>query len=200
MVAGDPVPWSDSRVPEALRTVVNFCIGAGVYREFKGATVGHFACKLDDQTFLTSIRRSNFNDLPKTGLVLVKTDGPDTVIAYGAKPSVGGQSQRTIFRDHEGMDCVVHFHCPMRPGGDDIPIRSQREVECGSHECGANTSAGLKPFTLVNSNGVTIIKCVMLHNHGPNIVFHRSADPWAIIEFIERNFILSEKTGGYQIN
>ena len=81
--------------------------------------------------------KSNFNDLDKNGMVYVKTDGPDTVLAYGAKPSVGGQSQRIIFNDHIGMDCVVHFHCPLKSNHvDDIPIVSQREVECGSHQCG----------------------------------------------------------------
>ncbi len=190
VVAGDPIPWSDERVPHSLRQVVNFCIVEGAYKAFCGSTAGHFACKIDDQTFLTSIRKTNFNDLNKTGLVLVKTDGPDTVLAYGAKPSVGGQSQRIVFHDHAGMDCIVHFHCPLKEKPRDlIPVASQEEFECGSHECGKNTSDHLKQF----GN----LKCVYLREHGPNIVFNRGVNPAEVIEFIRANFDLNQKTGGF---
>lgn len=188
---GKPVSWNDQRVPESLRTVINHCIKSGAYKVFNGATVGHFACKLSDNEFLTSIRKSNFNDLEKNGLVYVKTDGPDSVLAYGAKPSVGGQSQRCIFNEHKELDCIVHFHCPLKDGHDDIPIISQREVECGSHECGARTSTNLKDFG--------VFKAVMLDNHGPNIVFNKNTDPQIIIDFIDRNFELTQKTGGYNL-
>lgn len=187
VVDGKPVSWSDERIPATLRTVVNHCINRGGYKPFRGATVGHFACKLDDTTFLTSIRKSNFNDIEKNGLVMIKTDGPDTVLAYGAKPSVGGQSQRLIFRDHPGMDCIVHFHCPLRDGSE-VPIVSQREYECGSHQCGQNTSGGLKRF----GN----LLAVFLDQHGPNIVFNKEIDPAEVISFIESNFDLTDKTGG----
>ncbi|MFM2394871.1 MAG: hypothetical protein RLZZ546_2854 [Bacteroidota bacterium] len=36
----------------------------------------------------------------------------------------------------------------------------------------------------------------MLDNHGPNVVFHHSIDPQEVINFIEVNFDLSDKTGG----
>jgi hypothetical protein len=191
VVDGEPVPWDDPRVPSSLRTVVNFCINSNAYKVFNGATVGHFACKLSDNEFFTSIRKSNFNDLVKNGLVYVKTDGPDSVIAYGAKPSVGGQSQRIIFSEHPEHDCVVHFHCPLKAGGDNIPVVSQREVECGSHACGKQTSSGLSSF----GN----LKAVMLDQHGPNITFNRSIDPQEVIDFITKNFELSQKTGGYNL-
>jgi hypothetical protein len=192
VVEGKPVSWNDERVPNSLREVINYCVSNKAYKPFNGATVGHFAVKLSDTEFLTSIRKSNFNDLDKNGLVYVKTDGPDTVIAYGAKPSVGGQSQRIVFRNHKGMDCIAHFHCPLRPNHpDDIPIRSQREVECGSFQCGQNTSDGLKQF----GN----LKAVMLDQHGPNIVFSKDTDAKEVIDFIERNFDLSQKTGGYNL-
>lgn len=192
VVEGKPVDWNDHRVPSSLRTVVNYCINKNAYKVFNNATVGHFAVKLSDTEFLTSIRKSNFNNLDKTGLVYVKTDGPDTVLAYGAKPSVGGQSQRIVFKDHPGMDCIVHFHCPIRVDHKDkIITKSQREVECGSHQCGKNTSDGLKQF----GN----LKAVYLDQHGPNIVFNRNIDPQEVIDFIERNFDLSQKTGGYNI-
>ncbi len=192
VVAGNLVPWNDERVPDSLRKVVNHCIKGNAYKPFNGATVGHFAVKLSDTEFLTSKRKSDFNKLDEIGLVYVKTDGPDSVIAYGAKPSVGGQSQRIVFNDHKGMDCIAHFHCPLRPNNPDwIPIRSQREVECGSHQCGQNTSYGLRQF----GN----LKCVMLDQHGPNIVFSKTIDPQEVIDFIERNFDLTQKTGGYNI-
>jgi len=190
VVAGDLVPWSSEQVPASLRRVVNYCIEKNAYKPFRGATVGHFAVKLSDTEFLTSQRKTDFNDLHKIGLVRIKTDGLDTVIAYGAKPSVGGQSQRIVFAEHPEYDCIVHFHCPLRygPGWQDIPVVSQREYECGSHQCGQNTSRGLKTFY----GGK--IACVMLDQHGPNIVFNSKIDPEIVIEFIEKNFDLAAKT------
>jgi hypothetical protein len=187
VVSGEAIPWNSDLVPASLRAAVNFCIIKGAYKEFRGSTVGHFACKIDDKTFLTSKRKTNFNDLGKNGLVKVVVDGKDTVIAYGAKPSVGGQSQRIIFSEHNDYDCIVHFHCPVKDGSQ-VPVVSQREYECGSHECGKNTSNGLKRFGNLSA--------VMLDNHGPNIVFNQSIDPQEVIDFIEENFDLAGKTGG----
>lgn len=190
VVAGDPVPWDSPEIPTSLRAVVDYCIKGKAYKPFRGATVGHFAARLAENEFLTSMRKTDFNDLGKIGLVRIKTDGPDTVIAYGAKPSVGGQSQRIVFQEHAGYDCIVHFHCPLKKSPrDKIPVVSQREVECGSHQCGKNTSQGLKQFGPV--------RAVMLDQHGPNIVFNRDTPPEQIIEFIEANFDLDQKTGGY---
>lgn len=188
VVAGNPVPWESDLVPPSLRKVVNYCIEKNAYKPFNGVTAGHFACKLDDNTFLTSIRKTNFNFLPETGLVKIVTDGPDTVLAYGAKPSVGGQSQRIIFRDHPDVDCIVHFHCPKKINSK-VPTVSQKEFECGSHECGHNTSRGLAKFGNLYA--------VYLDNHGPNIVFNKNIDPNEVILFIEENFDLSQKTGGF---
>jgi len=197
VVAGTPVPWSSPEVPDSLRKVVDYCVAKAAYKPFNGGgTVGHFAVKLSDAEFLTSIRRSDFNKIDETGLVRVVTSGPDTVLAYGAKPSVGGQSQRIVFNDHPGFDAIVHFHCPLRGEADlglprdAIPTVSQREFECGSHECGKNTSDGLRQF----GN----LKCVYLEKHGPNIVFNRNIDPQEVIDFIEANFDLSAKTDGLQ--
>lgn len=188
VVDGMPISWGSSLIPKSLRTVVNYCIEQGAYKPFRGSTAGHFAHKLDDTTFLTSIRKTDFNDLPRVGLVKVKTDGPDSVLAYGAKPSVGGQSQRIVFHDHTEYDCILHFHCPMKAGSQ-IPIASQREFECGSHECGKNTSGNLKKFGNLSA--------VYLDQHGPNIVFHSEIDPQEVINFINDNFDLSQKTGGF---
>ncbi len=111
-----------------------------------------------------------------------------TKLSFGAKPSVGGQSQRIIFNEHKDAECIVHFHCPVKENNVGIPIREQRPYECGSHECGKNTSDGLKEF-----DG---IKAVMLDEHGPNIVFNRNIPAEKVIQFIEHNFDLSQKTGG----
>lgn len=187
VISGEPVSWNSDRVPDTLRKVVNYCIEKNAYKPFNGATVGHFAVKIGPTTFLTSRRKTNFNELSTLGLVKVETDGPDSVIAYGAKPSVGGQSQRIVFQEHPDTDCIVHFHCPIKPNSK-VPIVSQREYECGSHECGKNTSNGLQKF----SN----LYAVYLDNHGPNIVFNRACDWRTVVEFIESNFDLSAKTGG----
>ncbi len=187
VVEGTPIPWNSDKVYSSLRTIVNHCIESNAYKPFNGATVGHFACKTGENEFLTSIRKSNFNDLEKNGLVRVVTDSSDTVTAYGAKPSVGGQSQRIIFSEHNDYDCIVHFHCPIKVGSE-VPVVSQREFECGSHACGANTSNGLRRFGNLSA--------VMLDNHGPNIVFHHSINPQEVIDFIKENFNLSDKTGG----
>jgi hypothetical protein len=185
VLPGDPVKWNSDEVPAALRTVVDHCIKRGAYRPFLGATVGHFAVKVDHSTFLTSMRKTNFNEIDKIGLVKVQTVGKDAVVAYGAKPSVGGQSQRIIFAEHPDVDCIVHFHCQKKESSA-VPVRSQREFECGSMQCGENTSAGLMSFGK--------IKAVMLSKHGPNIVFHHSVSPSDVISFIEDNFDLDHQT------
>jgi hypothetical protein len=190
VVAGKAVAWDSPLIPDSLRSIVNHCIQRGAYKPFRGVTTGHFAFRLSEQEFITSQRKTDFNTIAETGMVLVKTDGPDTVLAYGAKPSVGGQSQRIIFKDHPGYDCIVHFHCVRKPTSN-VPVRSQREFECGSHECGKNTSDGLGTF----GN----IKAVYLDQHGPNIVFNRNIDPLEVIAFIEENFDLDVKSGGYRL-
>lgn len=188
VVAGENIPWNSELIPNALRTVVDYCIQKNAYKPLENATVGHFACKINDHTFLTSVRRSNFNNLDQIGLVKIETDGPDNVIAYGSKPSVGGQSQRIVFSENKDYDCIVHFHCPLRVGKE-ISTVSQREYECGSHECGRNTANGLKKYGNLSA--------VFLDQHGPNIVFNSSINPQEVIDFIENNFDLSKKTGGY---
>lgn len=188
VVPGDPVAWSDPRVPDSLRAVVDHCVERGAYKPFLGATVGHFAVKLGDGSFLTSRRKTNFNRLAEVGLVRVEAHGDDRVVAYGAKPSVGGQSQRIVFAEHPDLDCIVHFHCPLRAGAS-IAVRAQRPYECGSHECGKNTSSGLE---YVEPG----IAAVMLDRHGPNIVFSRRVDPRRVLAFIDRTFDLTASTDG----
>lgn len=196
LVEGDAVPWNSEQVPASLREVVNYCITRGAYKPFKGKTAGHFAIKLSDNEILTSIRKSNFNELAQNGLVHVTSNGVDEVIARGHKPSVGGQSQRIIFKEHPDLDCIVHFHCPIADDSDlysEIPVKAQWPNECGSHECGQNTSNGLRKFDLGDGDS---LHAVFLDDHGPNIVFNQKTDPHKVISFIERNFLLDSKTGG----
>lgn len=187
VVDGNSVSWNAATVPDSLKKVVDHCIAKGAYKPFNGATVGHFAYKnvWGDGGFITSKRKVDFNKLSEVGMVHCVATNDNEVTAYGAKPSVGGQSQRIVFKDHPEMDCIVHFHCPPKVKG--LSTRSQRDFECGSHECGQNTSNGLRE----DEPG---IKCVYLDKHGPNIVFNRSIDPQKVINFIDRNFDLSQST------
>ncbi len=185
VVPGELVEWASEEVPATLRTVVDHLISRGAYRPFLGATVGHFATKLADDMFLTSVRKTDFNNLPSAGLVRVAHSADDSVIAYGAKPSVGGVSQRIIFKEHPEADCIAHAHIQLKPGSK-VPVRSQWQNECGSHSCGKNASQGLKDFG--------VCKAVMLDKHGPNIVFSKNANPAEIIKFIEDNFDIDHQT------
>jgi len=188
VVPGDMVHWQSGQVPASVREVVDYCIAQGAYKPFRGVTAGHFAIRVDRNTFLTSRRKTDFNQMDKGGLVKVVTNGENEVIAYGGKPSVGGQSQRIVFGDHPQYNAIVHFHCPIREGSR-VPYVSQRAYECGSHECGKNTSNGLRDF-----DGLA---AVYLENHGPNIVFDAvKENARDVIQFIERNFDLRGKTGG----
>jgi hypothetical protein len=188
VVKGDLIKWDSEEIPSSLVNVVDHCIDSGAYKEFRGSTVGHFACRGNLGSIYTSVRKSNFNHLKDNGLVKIRAVDENNVIAFGAKPSVGGQSQRIIFDQHKNDDCIVHFHCPMKRGAK-IPVRPQRFNECGSHECGRNTSEGLVEVA-------PGIKAVMLDNHGPNIVFGKDQDPQKVIDFIDDNWDLSLKTGG----
>ena len=186
------VAWTDPVIDASLREVVNHCIKRGAYKPFKGKTVGHFAVRGPDGSIITSKRKSNFNDLisGKLDMVKIVPQKDNEVLAYGGKPSVGGMSQKIIFDEHPDAQYIVHFHCPLKENAPDkINIRDQRPNECGSHQCGKNTSDGLK----IASDGIL---AVMLDNHGPNIVYGKDVSPKKIIDFIERNFDLENKTGG----
>ncbi len=165
--------------------------------DFDGEIYSHYGLEPKKSgkyaTRLKSDQNHGMNLIPKKKIVKqIRENRKDIfLVAFkttsGAKPSVGGQSQRIIFNEHNDYDCIVHFHCPIKPTSD-VPVVSQREYECGSHECGQNTSNGLKRFGNLSA--------VMLDEHGPNIVFHHSIVPTEVIDFIKENFDLSDKTGG----
>lgn len=190
VIEGPSVAWNGANIPESLRTVVNHCIQKGAYKPFQDKTTGHFAHKYKSGYIATSIRKSNFNELDKTGMVMIETKGSDEVLAYGAKPSVGGQSQRIVFNQHPEMNCIVHFHAPLKENNWMRTV-AQWPYECGSHECGQNTSTNLRDVV-----GDGSIKAVFLEKHGPNIVFNSKIDPQKVINFIDDNFDLKGNTYG----
>jgi hypothetical protein len=196
VVPGEAVAWTSDAVPANLRDVVDHCIQEGAYKPVLGKTAGHFAVKAGEGVLLTSIRKSDFNQLDKVGLVRIESRGDDEVIAHGFRPSVGGQSQRIIFTEHPQLDCIVHFHCPLRadaPLRPEIPVKPQWPNECGSHECGRNTSRGLTEVDLGDGDRLSV---VYLDDHGPNIVFDRATPAAKVRAFIDANFDLRAKTGG----
>jgi hypothetical protein len=150
VLEGDLVPFDTSPlIPENLREVVRHCQRRGAYKSFgaSGSTAGHFAVRVGPGACLTSRRKTNYNAPGGLDLVRVEYDGLEKVLAYGAKPSVGGQSQRIVFEEHAGYDCIVHFHCPLKPGAMSrwhMGEGHQWRNECGSHQCGQETSTNLR--------------------------------------------------------
>ena len=219
VVDSETISWSSELIPETFKTIFDFVRGAGAYKLGPTkSTVGHFGLSLGPNEFLTSKRKTDFNKIEEVGLVRVITDDPDNVfgykhffeenhddqvkynsdqavIAFGAKPSVGGQSQRSLFDAYPNLDCIVHFHCPLKPESRELfTTTKQFGVECGSHECGLNTSMNMQEFKLLSGRSVW---AVHLDHHGPNIIFDsKTADPQEIIEFINSKWDLSKQTTG----
>lgn len=187
---GHLIQWKSSDVLETLRKVVDWCVKNNAYKAFNNVTVGHFGVrKSTDENgksvLLSSRRKQNFNNESNRDLVVVHFDGTSQV-AYGAKPSAGARSQFMVLSKYDDLDCIVHFHCPIKPHSM-LPVRSQREFECGSHQCGKNTVDGM---IRVNKD----LAAVMLDKHGPNVVFSSKADPAMVIDFIQSNFDLSKQS------
>ncbi len=184
LVPGDLVPWDSVEVPASLRAVVDHCVARGAYQPFRGVTVGHFAYRSGTTELTSSRRKRNFNLDGERDLVRVEF-GDDAVIAHGAKPSAGTRSQWEVLSAFPDFDCIVHVHCRAKPGSA-VPVRPQREVECGSHQCGRNTRDGMRRFG--------DLAAVMLDRHGPNVLFHRSIDPARVIAFMEASFDLTRRS------
>lgn len=187
---GEFYDWKSPTIPDTLRDVVEHCIERGAYKPFLNITTGHFSVKTGDGHMLSSRRKTNFNDIENVGMVRVSYSEDGRITAYGGKPSAGARAQLEVYKQHPDKDCIVHFHCPLRPDAK-ITTVEQRPYECGSYECGANTADGLTEY---KEGGIA---AVMLDEHGPNVVFRRDSDPKKVIAFIEENFDLTAKTGGY---
>lgn len=183
---GTLIPWDSDRVPAPLRKVVDWCADHGAYKPFRDVTVGHFAFREGPGVLISSRRKQNFNRRECRDLVKVVFDG-DKMTAHGAKPSAGTTSQYAVLSHFPDHDCIVHFHCPLKPGSK-VQVKSQKELECGSHECGENTWKGMSKF----GN----LAAVMLDQHGPNVIFSSKADPDEVTKFIDDNFDLSIRSDG----
>ncbi len=185
------LPWHSLGIPDVLQNVVDWCVENGAYEAFNNVTVGHFGFKPDPkmQSLYSSRRKKNFNNVADRDLVLVDFQ-KDEQIAWGAKPSAGARSQYIVLSKFDDLNCIVHFHCPLKPTSKIPQVGAQRPqklFECGSHQCGLNTADGM---VRVNKN----LAVVMLDKHGPNIVFSASARPEMVIDFIRENFDLTKRT------
>lgn len=180
------IPWDSARVPVVLRNVVDWCADHGAYKPFRDVTVGHFAFKESPGVLISSRRKQNYTRRVCRDMVRVSFEN-GKMLAYGAKPSAGTTSQYAVLSQFPDYDCIVHFHCPLKPGSP-VVVRSQKELECGSHECGENTWKGISKF----GN----LAAVMLDKHGPNIIFSSKGDHNEVIKFIEENFDLSVRSDG----
>ncbi len=187
VLEGGLLNWQ-TQVPSTLTKVVDWCVSQGAYKPFNNVTVGHFGCRPQPGILWSSRRKKNFNLIEDRDLVEVDfRKNPEQQIARGAKPSAGARSQYIVLSKYTDLDCIVHFHCPLKPGVTTIPVRSQKYFECGSHQCGKNTADGMEMFG-------TDIAAVMLDKHGPNIVFSSKTDPEKVIQFIRDHFDLTLAT------
>lgn len=186
LVDGSLIPWDSDQVPSILRSVVDWCADNKAYKPFRNVTVGHFAFRPEPKILISSRRKMNYTIRNNRDLVKVRFED-DAMYAYGAKPSAGSRSQYAVLSQFPEYDCIVHFHCPMKPGSP-ITVRSQKELECGSHECGENTWKGITKF----GN----IAAVMLDKHGPNIIFSSKGNTQEVIDFIAANFDLNVRSDG----
>lgn len=190
IINGHLVNWEHPDVPGSLRTVVDWCVANGAYKPFNDVTVGHFGFKPEPGYMWSSRRKKNFNKPKDRDLVIVDFRNDKEQLAYGAKPSAGARSQYVVLSKFDTLNCIVHFHCPLKEGspiGNLGIVRSQKYFECGSHQCGENTASGMQK---INDN----LAVVMLDKHGPNIVFSRDSNPADVISFISENFDLSRQT------
>lgn len=175
--------YAQGEIPPVFKEVVDWCIAKGAFKPFDGVTSGHFAHTPAKGVLWSSRRGRDFNKIQDRDLVVVEFELGGQTVAYGAKPSAGARSQMILFEDHPGYDCVIHFHCPLHQGVTRLDVQDQWPHECGSDNCGRNTSAGIAHFGNVGA--------VMLDKHGPNILFRSNGDAREIISFIEQNFDLS---------
>jgi len=166
--------------------------GAKKYRQI---TVGHFGCKVtgvDKFYRISSVRSSNHNEVMTKGAIEIISEDDRIITVSGGKPSVGEHTQRAMY-DLLGdkADSIVHFHCPMREGVINIPIRPQKPYQCGTDECALNTKEG-------TSEVAPGIYAVHLEGHGPNIAFSKDIASEDVIKFIDEHWDLSSKEDGLE--
>lgn len=116
------------------------------------------------------------------------------VIAFGAKPSVGGQSQRSLFDAFPDLNCIVHFHCPLKSESRELfNTTPQFSFECGSLECITSCITGFKKYKVSDTHSIW---AGHMDHHGPNIVFNSDINPQLVIDFIGKYWDLNRKTDG----
>lgn len=177
-------------IPSNFLPVLRWLISKNAYKPFLDKTAGHFGCKVTGMPYtgISSVRKVDHNNVFNHGMVKIYGQEDSKILAGGAKPSVGEHTQQEIYRMFPRARSIVHFHCPLREGSL-IPVASQRPFECGSVECGRNTSMKMQMTT----EGIW---AVHLDGHGPNIAFDEHTPPEAVQAFIEEHWDLSDKTGG----
>ena len=207
MVPGEPAHIKDlhnkGAIPPNFLPVLEHLIKRGAYKvlPWKDSTSGHFGCVTEGEEFsrISSIRKVNHNLCLEEGVAkIMGTTDDGKIIAMGGRPSVGEHTQQQIYDrinktgdDQSRIHSIVHFHCPMKIEGEgEIPTRPQKLYECGSDQCGTNTSRGMSPMLDIGDG----IWAVHLEGHGPNIAFHRDVPAEQVIEFIERFWNLDRKS------
>lgn len=173
--------------PQTFQEVIKFLVDNDGFIENNGNgfTPGHFCYKVNDNSFLSSQRKANHNLVFYEGMSLVQVDNDNFIVKGKRKASVGARSQWLILQDNPGYDCIIHTHNPLKVNSK-INITEQRPYQCGSLECGINTSSNLE-----EANG---IKAVYLDKHGANILFKSSDNSDKVINFIKENIELGVKT------
>lgn len=205
MVPGDKADLvklhKKGKIPSNFLPVLQHAIQKGAFKVLPWAerTSGHFGCVVLDKGLdfirVSSVRKVNHNKVLDEGVVKIVSDDGNSIIARGGKPSVGEHTQRMIYEQIKAhgyeVHSILHFHCPLRKtsGIIDIPTAAQRPYECGSVQCGLNTSTNMMQI----EDGIW---AVHLEGHGPNIAWHRDVDPQKVIDFIEGDWDLSQKSGG----
>lgn len=197
LVGGEPADIQaladGGNIPENFVAVMKHLIANNAFKTFRGKTSGHFGCKVDGMPFdrISSIRKVNHNNIFQDGVAKIfRKDG--VIVAEGGKPSVGEHTQQMIYDElGDNAHSIVHFHCPIREGISHVPFetREQKPFECGSNECAINCVSGIKKV----EEGIWVVH---LDNHGPNIAFSKTVNSSNVINFIEKYWDLSKKTGG----
>lgn len=204
-------------IPQNWYDVMKYLFSHNAFKPLPdtGKTSGHFGCRVDGKDYerITSERKINHNESFERGMIPVYSYKKGELIVGGAKPSVGEKTQEVIYQQlGDKIHSIVHFHCPLKnvvsgvlvgaseqkgiPAGNInilvnsmVSLREQLPYECGSAECAFNTMSGMEE----KEPG---IYAVHLHNHGPNIAFHKDVSAQHVIDFINKYWDLDDKTGG----
>lgn len=185
--------YMEQAIPTNFVPVLLHLIESGAFPVFRGATAGHFGCKIlpMDHNFqrISSVRKADHNKVFEEGMVGIVGFDTGRILSSGGKPSVGENTQRAIYSKYgERVHSIIHVHCPLKKGSQ-IPEAFQKPFECGSKECATNTVDHMKEMR----RG---LYAVHLKGHGPNIAFHKDIPADEVIRFISENIELDKKMGG----